>query len=1172
MLKGLSALLGVLLLCSIHVPLTPSSLPHSTVHLTQSSSTPSYVLDTFESLNSSDKSNIISMDVSSNGMVACAQFSGTFTNTNLGATSVQSNGEEDILLFGWNVQSGFWHTTLGGLSDDFCWKVRWTGPSEVGITGYFEGELTVGSQTLSSHGLRDGFLALYDLTNSQWTSANSIGSTSNEESRSFIKLTNGSYSVIGTSAGNMSANSSIPGAPDCTSATSSITLCTYIVYLSASLTPTGMTSLHSTGNVVGMDLVEIGTSGQILVTGSFNKVMAYSTGSVESQGGTGNDIFVTRFSAQGTQNLLAAFGGTGKDEARSIVPTSTGFAVSGVTESTNLSQSSVYKPSSGWTAPIGQGGKDILILQLSSTGLITDGFTFGTQQADAVGEIDVDENNFIYMTGYLGSTFQHPTLNTTLGVLNKRSAYVGIVNLSGGNTSHLSDIYASTGSNNGDGRSNAVAVLNSDDFWIGGRLSPGASTNTFFGQQAFGYDQAGYILRIGSDDDQDGHSKRIDNCPENANSNQTDYDTDLSGDACDEDDDNDGIPDNLDIQCPLSTPLSFVSSLLSDHDGDGCADASEDLDDDNDGFSDSAEAETLCPKGYTNWTAGNLSIDRDSDGCHDIEEDDDDDGDQFLDLTEDQCSGLTSIVFNMSTWMDTDLDGCHDDEDPDVDNDGIMNAMDNCDASPFGWVSTDVEDYDQDGCKDDVEDNDDDDDGISDEADSCTPPLTQSLLGTAIFPLWSDFDGDGCHDDEDDDDDEDGILDTNDNCPRGEMAWAQNSNTDRDFDGCRDSTEDSDDDNDGVLDQNDTCDPEDGFLNSQNNWSSTQLNDYDGDGCLDSGDENNGNGEDQDDDNDNLNDVLDACPKSELLADDTDLDDDGCKDSEDSDIDGDGYLNGNDNCPTGDTLLDRDEDQDGCSRDEDSDDDNDGINDEYDDCDPNDPGPYLAQWNENLLRDTEFTPSDDVDGDGCYDNSLEDLDDDNDGILDADDNCDPDSGSHFESNWISNSDSDYDRDGCKDSGSYNGNDGEDKDDDGDGIEDRYDDCDPQSEDFNSELGWISDSSTDADSDGCHDTIEDLQQIQLQLDIDDKNAKETEEEQKKAKEEQKKETAFIIGLAVFVLVLVSLFGIMKTRSKTVNNIEVHGQLGSLDIDQSVTEGSIVEKSYYQKQMSKEQDSE
>ena len=78
-------------------------------------------------------------------------------------------------------------------------------------------------------------------------------------------------------------------------------------------------------------------------------------------------------------------------------------------------------------------------------------------------------------------------------------------------------------------------------------------------------------------------------------------------------------------------------------------------------------------------------------------------------------------------------------------------------------------------------------------------------------------------------------------------------------------------------------------------------------------------------------------------------------------------------------------------------------------------------------------------------------DDDQDGITDENDQC------HFgESNWDSNTMTDFDGDGCRDSS-------EDFDDDNDGVLDEFDEC---------PLGVSNSALNDADSDGCDDLIED----------------------------------------------------------------------------------------------------
>ena len=152
---------------------------------------------------------------------------------------------------------------------------------------------------------------------------------------------------------------------------------------------------------------------------------------------------------------------------------------------------------------------------------------------------------------------------------------------------------------------------------------------------------------------------------------------------------------------------------------------------------------------------------------------------------------------------------------------------------------------------------------------------------------------------------------------------------------------------------------------------------------------------------------------------------------------------------------DSDYDTDGCqdSSLEDLDDDNDGINDDLDSCEQGDLG-----WNSS--------PDTDWDSDGCQDASDEDLDDDNDFQGDAEDDCDPDSGVDSDLGWISNGATDYDDDGCQDATN------EDLDDDNDGVADTDDDC------ASGDLGWTSNSETDYDGDGCQDASDE--------DLDDDN--------------------------------------------------------------------------------------
>jgi alpha-tubulin suppressor-like RCC1 family protein len=166
--------------------------------------------------------------------------------------------------------------------------------------------------------------------------------------------------------------------------------------------------------------------------------------------------------------------------------------------------------------------------------------------------------------------------------------------------------------------------------------------------------------------------------------------------------------------------------------------------------------------------------------------------------------------------------------------------------------------------------------------DAC-PEKTSTLANSSVNEIQCllDTDSDMIPDSLDTDDDNDQLIDSDDNCPEGELSWNSSAATDHDGDGCKDqSLEDGDDDNDGILDDVDACPT--GQIGP---WISS-VNDYDNDGCVDQ--------EDQDDDNDGVLDDDDACPLGKLdwlASSNTDNDADGCNDElEDLDDDGNGVV------------------------------------------------------------------------------------------------------------------------------------------------------------------------------------------------------------------------------------------------------------------------------------------
>ena len=271
--------------------------------------------------------------------------------------------------------------------------------------------------------------------------------------------------------------------------------------------------------------------------------------------------------------------------------------------------------------------------------------------------------------------------------------------------------------------------------------------------------------------------------------------------------------------------------------------------------------------------------------------------------------------------------------------------------------------------------------------------------------------------------DSDGILDGEDNCPRVSNTAQSNHDGDLYGDEC-----DDDDDNDGVQDVVDDC------STGEMNWASDASTDHDGDGCRDAG-------EDFDDDEDTVFDFQDLCPLGPvgwISTPEEDSEGDGCADV---DTDEDGFIDQMDNCPDDANPTQSDLDGDGLGDTCDVDEDGDGVALPQDNC-PRDANP----WTSNTATD--------YDQDGCQD-SINDDDDDNDGMLDAADACPTGS---IAWNELGTAGLDHDQDGCQDAI-------EDNDDDNDGYTDAVDAC-PVG------LIGIAQPGQDVDGDGCIDGVED----------------------------------------------------------------------------------------------------
>jgi len=149
---------------------------------------------------------------------------------------------------------------------------------------------------------------------------------------------------------------------------------------------------------IGMEFgkgITVDSSENIFITGYFQETVDFGGGDVTSAGKL--DIFVLKLDSTGTYQWVSTFGGAENDEPSDIALDSTG----------NIFLTGYFKETvqfNGTDDVTSEGGKDIFLLKLDSTGAYSDCKTYGSSDDDEGNAIAIDTADNIYVTGSFRNT------------------------------------------------------------------------------------------------------------------------------------------------------------------------------------------------------------------------------------------------------------------------------------------------------------------------------------------------------------------------------------------------------------------------------------------------------------------------------------------------------------------------------------------------------------------------------------------------------------------------------------------------------------------------------------------------------------------------------------------------------------------------------------------------
>jgi gliding motility-associated-like protein len=233
---------------------------------------------------------------------------GYFTaNAAFGTNNLSSSGTTDIYLAKIDVTGQYvWVVKAGGAGSDRPFSIKTDAAGNSYITGFFYGNATFGSQSITSAGAQDVFIAKYDNAgNCLW--AKSAGSTGPDIGNGITVDNAGNVIVTGEFSGSATFGSTV-----LTSMGGSVDVFTTKLDGSGNFlwAKKGSAPQTDRGIDVGAD-----AAGNIYVTGQFSDTITFD---VTHNNNMFNAVFLIKYNAAGAEQWFRVIGGAGQSIANAL--------------------------------------------------------------------------------------------------------------------------------------------------------------------------------------------------------------------------------------------------------------------------------------------------------------------------------------------------------------------------------------------------------------------------------------------------------------------------------------------------------------------------------------------------------------------------------------------------------------------------------------------------------------------------------------------------------------------------------------------------------------------------------------------------------------------------------------------------------------------------------------